>query len=96
MRLRFTAAFSATLREKPQPRHFAIITDKMRLGLWKRNTATLKKQIGLRKNDSLRDNMSGLALSYEQLAENLSAVEMEMHNGMYFEESKDIVRRNSM
>jgi hypothetical protein len=51
--------------------------------------------MGLGKNDSLRDNMSGLALSYELLAENLSAVEMEMHTNLKFDESKDIVRRNS-
>jgi hypothetical protein len=33
MRMRFTAAFTNSLGEKPQPKHFGIITDVMRVGV---------------------------------------------------------------
>ena len=39
--------------------------------------------------------MSTLALTYEMLAESISAEEMEQHQNLKFGESKEIVQRNS-
>jgi hypothetical protein len=71
-RNKFTASLKQALRTSPKDVHYAIITDTMRKGLWKRNTETLKKEMGLKKNDSLRDNFSLIALSYETIAEEMS------------------------
>jgi hypothetical protein len=95
MRLRFTAAFRQALRQDPSQMQYAIITDEMRVGLWRRKTAKIKQQMGLKKNDSLRDNMGSLALSYELLAENISAEEFERRADLKFNESKEIVRKHS-
>jgi DNA-damage-inducible protein D len=95
MRLRFTAAFKNALRRDPSALQYAIITDEMRVGLWNRKTATLRAEMGLSEKANLREHMSTLALTYEMLAENISAEEMEQRQNLEFEESKAIVRKNS-
>lgn len=67
----------------------------MRIGLWKRNTATLKKDIGIKEGDNLRDHQSDIALAYELLAERISARELEQNNNLEFDQAKQIVRENS-
>ena len=47
----------------------------------KRNTAKLREQMGLKKDANLRDHQSMLAVSYEQLAEILSATDDEAIEG---------------
>jgi hypothetical protein len=74
---------------------YAIITDEMRYGLWKRNTSTLRKQMGLQKKDNLRDHQSRLAILYEALAEEVSSVELDQKNDLAFDQAKSIVRSNS-
>jgi hypothetical protein len=95
MRLRFVAAFRNSLEREPSSMQYAIITDVMRVGLWKRKTSELREQMDLPAKANLRENMSTLALTYEMLAENISAEEMEQRENLKFEESKGIVRRNS-
>lgn len=95
MRFSFNSAFQSSMRVKPGQKQFAIITDEMRLGLWRRKTATLKQRMSLGKNENLRDNMSSLALSYELLAENISATELEMKVNLEFDDCKRIVRSNA-
>ena len=94
-RLRFTSAFKHALRGEPQRWHYGVITDAMRLGLWKRNTAKLREQMGLKKDANLRNHQSMLAVSYEQLAEILSATELEMNKNLAFDDAKGIVHSNS-
>ena len=83
------------MRKEPQKWQYAVITDELRLGLWKRSTATLKAQMGLKKNDNLRDKQPLLALTYELLAENMSGYELDQKQNLEFEGAKQIVRSNS-
>src|SRR5262249_42067027 len=94
-RLHFTSAFRKSMRREPQKWQYAVITDELRLGLWKRTTAQLREQMNLKKNDNLRDSQSMLAISYELLAENISAVELEQNENLEFDDTKRIVRRNA-
>jgi len=94
-RLKFTSAFKYSLLNKPTPKHYAVITDELRLGLWRRKTAELRRQMGLKENANLRDHQSSLALSYELLAENLSAAELAQKRNLAFEEVQDVVRTNA-
>jgi hypothetical protein len=91
-RLYFTAAFSRSMKEKTTPKHYALLTDEVYLGLWKRRAATLKKQMGLKKNDSLRDFQSALALSYQMVAENASGHRLDQKQDLVFDDAKNIVR----
>ncbi len=94
-RIRFTAAFRQALRTSPSHLQYAVITDEMRMGLWKRNSATLRKQMGLNKKDNIRDHQSRLAIIYESLAEELSSVELEQNHDLEFGQAKRIVRTNA-
>jgi hypothetical protein len=94
-RVLFTASFQRVLNFQPQPLHFAVITDEMRLGLWKRNTRTLKAQIGLKKNDNLRDNLSRIALDYEMLTESISTYDLDQHHDLTLNQATRIVRSRS-
>ncbi len=91
----FTAAFQNSLRGQASSYQYAQITDTMRIGVWKRNTATIRKELGLGKSANVRDNMSMLALSYELLAENLSAVALDQHQDLEFNEARNIVHEES-
>jgi hypothetical protein len=94
-RLYFTSAFKKSLRTAPSQWQYALITDEMRLGVWKRSTATIREQMGLKKSDNLRDHQSALALNYEMLAENMSAYELEQKRDLTFDQSKQVVRSSS-
>ncbi len=94
-RLYFVAAFTQSMREKPVPKHYAMITDEVYLGLWKRRASVLKKQMGLKKNDSMRDYQSIFALGYELLAEGMSGRSLEERQDLVFDEAKKIVREAS-
>jgi hypothetical protein len=94
-RLYFTAAFTKSLKGKPQQWQYAVITDEVYLGLWKRSTAKIKAQLGLKKNDNLRDNQSALALSYQMVAENLSGLKLDEKQDLIFDQAKNIVRSMS-
>jgi hypothetical protein len=91
----FTAAFQQSMREMPNKGHYGRITDTMRIGVWKRSTARLKKDLGLPENGKVRDNMPLLALSYELLAENLSAAALDQEKDLEFNEANEIVREQS-
>lgn len=94
-RNRFTAAFREAMRIAPERMHYAIITDTMRIGLWKRTTKQLKQELNLNEKDSLRDNLTGAGLAYETLAEELSALELSQNNNLEFNQADEIVRSNS-
>ncbi len=94
-RKRFTTTFQESLANVPASQLFGRITNTMRLGVWKRKTGTLKAQMKLKHNDSLRDNMTPLALSYEMLAENVASHVLAQKHGLKFDEADQIVRENS-
>jgi hypothetical protein len=94
-RLYFVASFKKSMRTKPNPGQYAIITDVVYLGLWKRPTAVIKAQMGLKKNDNLRDHQSAIALSYQIVAENVSGYKLEKQDDLIFNEAKRIVRTTS-
>ncbi len=94
-RKRFTTTFQESLANVPASQLFGRITNTMRLGVWKRKTGMLKAQMKLKHNDSLRDNMTPLALSYEMLAENVASHVLAQKRGLKFDEADQIVRENS-
>jgi DNA-damage-inducible protein D len=94
-RLYFVAAFTGSMSEKPTPKHYAMITDEVYLGLWKRRASVLKKQMGLKKGDSMRDYQSVFALGYEMLAEAMSGRRLEEREHLVFDQAKKIVRTAS-
>jgi DNA-damage-inducible protein D len=94
-RLYFVAAFTQSMKDKPVPKHYAMITDEIYLGLWKRRVSVLKKQMGLKKGDSMRDYQSIFALGYEMLAEGMSSRRLEERQDLVFDEAKKIVRASS-
>jgi len=91
----FTATFQKALRNKPSGYQYAQVTDTLRIGVWKRNTATIRKELNLDADANVRDNMSMLALSYELLAENLSAAALDQHENLEFSEANNVVRKQS-
>ncbi len=91
----FVAEFQRSLLFPPASPLFGKITNTMRRGVWKRDTATLKKEMNLKENDSLRDHMPGLALTYEMIAENASAYVLSFKHGLTFNEADQIVREKS-
>jgi hypothetical protein len=91
----FTAAFQQSLRQPPNKGQYALITDTVRMGVWKRNTAKIKKELGLPEKGNVRDNLPLLALSYELLAENLSAAALDQHKELEFDQAREIVRSES-
>src|SRR5262249_30843919 len=72
-RIEFTSSFTLCLKDKPQPKYYGIITNTMRLSLWKRTTRTLLTQMGLSKDANLRDHMPEIGLLYETINERTTA-----------------------
>ncbi len=91
----FVSEFQRSLLFPPASPLFGKITNTMRRGVWKRDTGTLKKEMNLKENDSLRDHMPGLALTYEMIAENASAYVLSFKHGLTFNEADQIVREKS-
>ncbi len=91
----FTSTFQKSLRNKPSGYQYAQITDTMRIGVWRRDTATIRKELNLSEGANVRDNMSMLALNYEMLAENLSAAALEQQQDLEYNEARNIVRDES-
>ncbi len=91
----FTSAFQKALRNKPGSYQYAQITDTLRIGVWRRDTATIRKELNLSATANVRDNMSVLALNYEMLAENLSAMALDQQQDLEYNEARNIVRDES-
>ncbi len=94
-REKFTSAFQRSLQTPPSSWQFGTITNTMRLGLWDRSTAKLKKEMGLKENDSLRDDLSSIALHYEMIAEEVAEQELAQKEQLTFEQARQIVYTNS-
>lgn len=91
----FTKAFQKCQRVPPEQRHYQLITDTLRVGLWKRNSATLRKQLGLAAGTNIRDHLSELALTYEMLVEQASTYQLDQKTGLDFQDTDQIVGQNA-
>jgi hypothetical protein len=91
-RNRFTAALAEFVIEHLGRPQYATATDDVYQGLWGRSTATLKKQLQLTKNDSLRDNQPMLALHYQGIVEEVCALKLEKREEVTWEEARDIIQ----
>ncbi len=94
-RVKFTSAFRRALREDPQQFHFALITDTMRVGIWKRTTKQLRAELNLKSTANLRDHLSELALTYEMLAEQIAERDLRQRSQLEFEQAQEVVRQDS-
>lgn len=59
---------------KITPKHYALATNAVYLGLWERDANTLKQQMGLKKTDNLRDHQPTQAFHYQGLVESSAAL----------------------
>lgn len=73
-------------------RHYAIATDDIYLGLWKRTSAHLKKELNVPKNASLRDHQPRLALHYQGIAEEVAAQKLGDRAELTWNEARYIIK----
>jgi len=88
----FTAALNAAVAEVLNRRHYAIATDDIYKGLWKRTAAYLKQELELPKTASLRDHQPMLALHYQGIAEEVAAKKLGDRSELLWEEARLIVK----
>jgi len=87
----FTDALRAAIHDITQ-RHYALATNEIYQGLWRRTADYLKRELELPRNASLRDNQPTLALVYQAIAEEVSARRLGNKEELEWEEAQDIVR----
>ncbi len=88
----FTQALNEAVAQVLKQQHFAIATNDIYRGLWDRTAANLKKELGLRKNDNLRDHQPQLALHYQGIAEEVSAHKLGNRNELTWSKAREIVK----
>lgn len=88
----FTAALNAAVAEALTPRHYALATDDIYLGLWGRTAAHLKKELDLPPKAKLRDNQPTLALHYQGIAEEVTAHKLGDRSELTWNEARSIVK----
>lgn len=93
-RNRFTAALAEFVREMLTPRHYAVATDDVYRGLWGRTASTLKKELGITK-DNLRDHQPTLALYYQGIVEEVCAQKLGERDELGWDEARDIIHKVS-
>lgn len=90
-RQHFTAALGAALGN-PQGVHYALATNEVYTGLWKRTAAQLKEALGLSKSQALRDHQPALALMYQRMAEMVIAEKLGAATDLTWQEAEAIIR----
>jgi hypothetical protein len=88
----FTAALSEAVAEMLNPKHYAIATDDVYLGLWGRTSAYLKGQLELPKTANLRDHQPMMALHYQGIAEEVCAQKLGQRQSLSWIEARVIVQ----
>ncbi len=91
-RMQFTAALKTAVAEVLTKPHYALATDEVYKGLWGRTAAILKDEIGVPPKASLRDYQPTLALSYQALAEEVSAQTLGDKRELTWDEARQVVR----
>lgn len=90
-RAMFTTALKMVIVDVSE-KHFGLATNEVYMGLWGRNADQLKLQMNLNKYASLRDNQPTLALSYQGIAEEVSAKRLGVREELTWDEARVIVR----
>ncbi len=90
-RAMFTTALKTVIVDVSE-KHFGLATNEVYMGLWGRNADQLKLQMNLNKYASLRDNQPTLALSYQGIAEEVSAKRLGVREELTWDEARVIVR----
>lgn len=90
-RQHFTAALGAALGN-PQGIHYALATNDVYVGLWKRTAAQLKDALGLSKSQALRDYQPALALAYQRMAEMVIAEKLGSATDLTWPEAEAIIK----
>lgn len=75
-RNRFTAALSRAIIDSMTPKRYAIATDKVYWGLWKRTTINLRSDLSLPKGANVRDHQPQMALHFQGIVEEAVAYEL--------------------
>lgn len=87
----FTAALQAALGN-PQPRHYALASNGVYVGLWERTAAQLRQELDLTKSASLRDHQPALALTYQRITEMVIAEKLGSADSLDWSEAEAIIR----
>jgi len=88
----FVMALKAAVASPLAPHHYALATDEMYVGLWKRTAAQLKKELNLAKNASLRDHQPMLGLEYQRIAEGVAAKKLGDRQELTWDEARAIIK----
>jgi hypothetical protein len=88
----FTAALQAAVSEMLKRHHYAMATNQIYVGLWKRTAAYLKKELSLPKSANLRDHQPRLALHYQGIAEEVCAQKLGDRAELSWYEALDIIK----
>jgi len=87
----FTAALKAAIGDI-ENWQYALATDQVYIGLWDRTAKALKEELGIAPKASLRDHQPTLALTYQAIAEEVSAKRLGGKDEVEWEEAKAVVR----
>ncbi len=87
----FTSALKAAILDI-RPWHYGAATNEVYKGLWGRTAQYLKKELELPKGASLRDHQPTLALTYQAIAEEVSAQRLGDKEEIEWEEARSVVQ----
>ncbi len=87
-----TGALSANV-VRITPRHYGLATNALYDGLWQRSAAALKLEMGLGKNDNLRDHQPTQAFHYQGLVESSAAMIIEQIGAQSPEQAIETIAR---
>jgi hypothetical protein len=90
----FTSALNAAIAEM-QDIYYALATNEVYQGLWQRTAEMLRSEMGISPNKSLRDHQPTLALTYQGIAEEVSAQKLGNRSELEWDEAQQIVREVS-
>lgn len=91
-RKQFTMALTAAVAEILTPKHYAIATDDIYLGLYNRTSAYLKGELNLSKKAKLRDHQPYMAVHYQGIAEEASALKLGDRQELDWDEARSIIQ----
>lgn len=90
----FTRALKAAIRDM-RPWQYGAATNEIYEGLWGRTAEYLKKELDIPEKASLRDNQPTLALTYQAIAEEVSAHQLGEQTRISWNKAKAVVREVS-
>jgi hypothetical protein len=91
-RKQFTMALAAAVAVVLSPKHYALATDDIYLGLYNRTSAYLKGELNLPKKAKLRDHQPYMAVHYQGIAEEASALKLGDRQELDWDEARAIIQ----